>query len=81
MIPAGRSGDHRGMKQKARMFFFRKKEPKNFRSLRVQPDPQPHAKMNKVFLLLFLQKKKTFLPPLRPRAGFATLHPATGAPT
>jgi hypothetical protein len=44
----------------ASMFFFEKKNQKTFMTL-AQAVPSAGTQLNKVFLLLFLQKKKAFL--------------------
>jgi hypothetical protein len=49
------------MREESKTFFFEKKKQKTFAPLRVVLKP-PVAKINKVFLLLFFQKKKSFLP-------------------
>jgi len=48
-------------KVKAKQFFFEKKNQKTFAPLRAVLK-QPGSKTNKVFLLLFVHKKKFFLP-------------------
>jgi hypothetical protein len=53
---------------KSKKFFFEKKNQKTFAPLRVVLKP-PQAQINKVFLLLFVHKKKFFLPYLILSAG------------
>jgi hypothetical protein len=55
---------------KGKQFFFEKKNQKTFAPLRAVLKT-PGTEMNKVFLLLFVHKKKCFLPlpslqPMRP---------------
>jgi len=48
------------LKHESKKFFFEKKNQKTFAPLRAVLKP-PGAKTNKVFLLLFVHKKKCFL--------------------
>jgi hypothetical protein len=51
---------HEARKRPVRMFFFKKKNQKTFAPLRAVVRT-PGSKTNKVFLLLFVHKKKFFL--------------------